>query len=128
LGLNGEIKIADFGWSVHTPNSRRRTLCGTLDYLPPEMVESKDHDSNVDIWSLGVLTFEFLVGRPPFETENEHQTYEKIKKVDVQYPSWMEPGAKDFISKLLVKDPKARMPLSDVPSHPFIQTYATTES
>jgi aurora kinase len=92
------------------------------------MVESKDHDSTVDIWSLGVLTFEFLVGRPPFETENEHQTYEKIKKVDVQYPSWMEPGAKDFISKLLVKDPKARMPLSDVPSHPFIQTYATTES
>jgi serine/threonine protein kinase len=44
VGLNGEIKIADFGWSVHTPNSRRRTLCGTLDYLPPEMVESKDHD------------------------------------------------------------------------------------
>lgn len=38
LGLNGELKIADFGWSVHAPNSRRRTLCGTLDYLPPEMV------------------------------------------------------------------------------------------
>lgn len=39
LGMNGELKIADFGWSVHAPNSRRKTLCGTLDYLPPEMVQ-----------------------------------------------------------------------------------------
>jgi aurora kinase len=45
IGLSGELKIADFGWSVHAPNSRRRTLCGTLDYLPPEMVEGKEHDS-----------------------------------------------------------------------------------
>ena len=46
LGMNGELKIADFGWSVHAPNARRTTLCGTLDYLPPEMVEGKDHNSN----------------------------------------------------------------------------------
>lgn len=39
LGMKGELKIADFGWSVHAPNSRRKTLCGTLDYLPPEMVQ-----------------------------------------------------------------------------------------
>lgn len=46
LGMNGELKIADFGWSVHAPNARRTTLCGTLDYLPPEMVEGKEHNSN----------------------------------------------------------------------------------
>ena len=67
IGLSGELKIADFGWSVHAPNSRRRTLCGTLDYLPPEMVEGKEHDSAVDNWSLGVLAYEFLTGGPPFE-------------------------------------------------------------
>ena len=45
--MNGELKIADFGWSVHAPTTARRTtLCGTLDYLPPEMVEGKDHNSN----------------------------------------------------------------------------------
>jgi len=60
IGSNGEIKIADFGWSVHAPNSRRNTLCGTLDYLPPEMVEGHDHDKMVDVWSLGVLMYEFL--------------------------------------------------------------------
>ena len=45
LDMKGEVKIADFGWSVHAPNSRRKTLCGTLDYLPPEMIEGKDHEA-----------------------------------------------------------------------------------
>jgi serine/threonine protein kinase len=67
LGLNGELKIADFGWSVHAPSSRRATLCGTLDYLPPEMVELKHHNEKVDHWAIGVLTYEFLIGKPPFE-------------------------------------------------------------
>ena len=47
LGLNGELKIADFGWSVHAPSLRRETFCGTLDYLPPEMVEVKGYDEKV---------------------------------------------------------------------------------
>lgn len=49
---------------------RRTTLCGTLDYLPPEMVEGKDHSEKVDLWALGVLTYEFLIGVPPFEDLN----------------------------------------------------------
>jgi len=70
LGINGELKIGDFGWSVHAPGNRRMTLCGTLDYLPPEMVEGKEHSERVDYWALGVLTYEFLVGAPPFEDKN----------------------------------------------------------
>lgn len=70
LGYKGEIKIADFGWSVHAPSSRRTTLCGTLDYLPPEMIQFQNYDYNVDIWSLGVLAYEFLVGSPPFEAKS----------------------------------------------------------
>ncbi|KAF5900807.1 aurora kinase B-like, partial [Clarias magur] len=80
LGANGELKIADFGWSVHTPSSRRSTLCGTLDYLPPEMIEGKTHDERVDLWSLGVLCYEFLVGNPPFETKSHEETYRKISR------------------------------------------------
>lgn len=67
LGINGELKIGDFGWSVHAPGNRRKTLCGTLDYLPPEMVEGKEHSEKVDYWALGVLTYEFICGAPPFE-------------------------------------------------------------
>ncbi|KAK3726845.1 hypothetical protein QZH41_016724 [Actinostola sp. cb2023] len=69
LNSLGDIKIADFGWSVHAPSSKRSTLCGTLDYLPPEMVEGKMHDEKVDLWSLGILCYEFLVGKPPFEAD-----------------------------------------------------------
>ena len=69
LGMQGELKISDFWWSVHAPSSRRTTLGGTLDYLPPEMIEGKMHEEKVDLWSVGVLCYEFLVGRPPFETE-----------------------------------------------------------
>ncbi len=60
---------------------RRSTLCGTLDYLPPEMIEGKTHDEKVDLWSLGVLCYEFLVGRPPFETKSHEETYRKISRV-----------------------------------------------
>lgn len=75
LGIRGELKIGDFGWSVHAPGNRRTTLCGTLDYLPPEMVEGKQHGEAVDLWALGVLTYEFLEGVPPFE-ETDSSTSE----------------------------------------------------
>ncbi|GFS01924.1 aurora kinase [Elysia marginata] len=120
LGLKGELKIADFGWSVHAPSSRRQTMCGTLDYLPPEMVENKSHNECVDLWSLGVLCYEFLVGKPPFEAEGNTETYRRICKVDLRFPHDMSPGAKDLISRLLRHDPKARLPLKDVLTHPWI--------
>ena len=95
----GDIKIADFGWSVHTPNSRRDTFCGTLDYLPPEMVEGRQYDSSADIWCLGVLLFEFLVGGPPFEAEGQQATYRRIRTVDLKFPNSVSPGARDLICK-----------------------------
>ena len=102
LGLKGELKIADFGWSVHAPNARRQTLCGTLDYLPPEMVEGKDHNEKVDLWSLGVLCYEFLVGVPPFEDQRSYkETYRRIAKVDLHVPDYISPEAKDLIVKVI---------------------------
>jgi serine/threonine protein kinase len=101
LGLKGELKIADFGWSVHAPNTRRMTLCGTLDYLPPEMVEGKEHDKYVDLWSLGVLCYEFLVGAPPFEDQGGYRaTYRRIAKVDLKIPDHVSLDAKDLINKV----------------------------
>jgi aurora kinase, other len=121
VGAHGEIKIADFGWSVHAPTSRRNTLCGTLDYLPPEMVEGREHDEKVDIWSLGILLYEFLVGSPPFEAEGNSATYRRISRVDLRFPQrGVADDAKDLIRKLLVKDPKQRMPLKDIPKHPWV--------
>jgi len=120
VGAYGEIKIADFGWSVHAPTSRRNTLCGTLDYLPPEMVEGREHDEQVDVWSLGVLLFEFLVGSPPFEAEGHSATYRRISRVDLRFPRGVAEDAQDLIRKLLVKDPRQRISLERIPSHPWV--------
>jgi len=92
LDVKGDLKIADFGWSVHAPSSRRATMCGTLDYLPPEMVAGEYHDEKVDLWSLGVLCYEFLCGKPPFETASHQETYQRIIKVDLKFPSQVSAG------------------------------------
>ncbi len=102
LGVYGELKIADFGWSVHAPSSRRTTICGTLDYLPPEMIEDKPHDEKVDLWSLGVLCYELLVGKPPFETPTHDATYQKILKCEYRFPPNLLPEACDLISKVIL--------------------------
>ncbi|KAF9959247.1 Serine/threonine-protein kinase ark1 [Modicella reniformis] len=125
LGIHGELKISDFGWSVHAPSSRRTTICGTLDYLAPEMVEGKDHSSPVDLWSLGVLCYEFLVGTPPFEVldEDVQKTYDKIAKVDLFIPKHVSEEAKDLIRKLLRYLPDQRLALERVLLHPWITRY-----
>ncbi|XP_073324592.1 aurora kinase A [Pagrus major] len=127
LGANGELKIADFGWSVHTPSSRRSTLCGTLDYLPPEMIEGKTHDEKVDLWSLGVLCYEFLVGKPPFEAKSHEETYRRISRVEYTYPaqSNFTAGAKDLIARLLKHNPMQRLPIQGVLCHPWVVECST---
>ncbi|KAK9247961.1 kinase-like domain-containing protein [Lipomyces tetrasporus] len=120
IGLDGEVKLSDFGWSVHTPSSRRTTMCGTLDYLPPEMVEAKDHDYKVDLWALGVLTYEFLVGNPPFEEPAHKATYKRISKVDLKIPPFVSVEAADLIRRLLQHQPERRYPLDQIPDHPWI--------
>lgn len=123
LGDKGQLKIADFGWSVHAPTNRRQTLCGTLDYLPPEMIEGKEHDYNVDVWSLGVLMYEFLVGNPPFEAKGHNETYKRISRVDLHFPSFISREARNLMKLLLVKDPSRRLKLRKVLEHPFIKKY-----
>ncbi|XP_064156483.1 aurora kinase A [Anguilla rostrata] len=125
LGSGGELKIADFGWSVHTPSSRRSTLCGTLDYLPPEMIEGRTHDEKVDLWSLGVLAYEFLVGKPPFETKSHEETYRKISRVEFSYPAHMSAESRDLIGQLLKHNPLHRLPIQGVLQHPWVLQHSS---
>ena len=75
-------------------------MCGTLDYLPPEMVMSQPHDERVDIWSLGVLCYELLCGVPPFEAPDETSTYNLIMKVALKFPDHVSSGARNLITKV----------------------------
>ena len=120
LSDDGVLKISDFGWSIHAPSAKRSTLCGTLDYLPPEMVRQKAHDRAVDLWSLGILCFELLVGRPPFESARKEATYARIVARDLAFPAHVDAHARDFITRLLVLNPKRRMSLEECAAHPFL--------
>ncbi|KAK3825136.1 MAG: kinase-like domain-containing protein [Benniella sp.] len=126
LGTHGELKISDFGWSVQAPSSRRQTICGTLDYLAPEMVEGVGHSNQVDLWSLGILCYEFLVGNPPFEVLDEdtrEPTYQRIVSVDLDIPQYVSADAKDLILKLLRYKPEERLALDRVLLHPWITRF-----
>uniref|UniRef100_A0A3Q2NR76 non-specific serine/threonine protein kinase n=1 Tax=Fundulus heteroclitus TaxID=8078 RepID=A0A3Q2NR76_FUNHE len=103
LVSNSELKIADFGWSVHTPSSRRSTMCGTLNYIPPEMVEGRTYET-VDL-----------------------KTFHGISKVECSYPPQVDISAeaKDLVAKLLKYNPMCRLPLliaigAPVPSPPSL--------
>ncbi|KAI4101471.1 MAG: hypothetical protein L6R37_004946 [Teloschistes peruensis] len=123
VGIHGEIKISDFGWSVHAPNNRRNTMCGTLDYLPPEMIkpgsQENYYNEKVDLWSLGVLTYEFLVGEAPFE-DTPVMTQRRIARGEMTVPNFVSSEAKNLILRLLVLDPEKRITLDEVQQHPWV--------
>ncbi|XP_041982987.1 aurora kinase B-like [Aricia agestis] len=123
VSSDGDLKLADFGWSVHAPSERRKTMCGTLDYLPPEMIKREVYDVSVDHWCIGVLLYEFLVGKPPFESEGQSSTYTRILTLDMTYPKYVPEGAKDLISKLLRQSSKERLPLEGVKNHFWVQKF-----
>lgn len=123
IGFYGELKIADFGWSVHAPSSRRKTMCGTIDYLPPEMVMHRQYNEKVDHWCAGVLAYEFLVGKPPFEDEDLQVTYRKIVEVKYTFPEHVDPKAREFIKGFLVKNPDERMSFAAGKAHPWITSF-----
>lgn len=118
--ITGDVKLADFGWSVHSPSLNRNTMCGTLDYLPPEMVENRNYKHLVDNWCLGILCYEFLHGYPPFEGKDQEDTYRRIRTLDIRFGDHITPGAKDLISNLVVLKSEKRMALKEVMKHPWI--------
>lgn len=84
------------------------------------VVLGKPHTKHVDLWSLGVLCYELLVGEPPFQTGSYDETFIKITQVKYNVPEFVSLAAKFFISKLLVSNPEHRLPLAEVKKHPWI--------
>lgn len=115
------MKIADFGWSIHVPKkeAKRMTMCGTMDYLAPEMVEEEPHDDRVDVWCLGVLCYELCTGSAPFEAKSQADTYSRILSIDLKMPSHLSPAVQNFIKRLLTKDPEDRIKLDEILLHPW---------
>ena len=123
LDSEGRSKLADFGWSNYSlEDSARDTYCGTLDYLAPEMVNRSGHTVKLDIWSLGVLLYEMLCGRAPFESKQKEVLFENIRKLKLKFPMTFPPLAKDLVRRLLRVNPEERMSLDELLSHQWMRS------
>uniref|UniRef100_A0A8C1YQ73 Serine/threonine-protein kinase PLK n=1 Tax=Cyprinus carpio TaxID=7962 RepID=A0A8C1YQ73_CYPCA len=116
-----ELKVGDFGLAakLEPVENRRRTICGTPNYLSPEVLNKQGHGCESDIWALGCVMYTMLLGRPPFETTNLKETYRCIREARYSMPSSLSAQAKHLISSMLAKNPMDRPHLDDILRHDF---------
>jgi protein-serine/threonine kinase len=126
LDAEGHCKITDFGLSKEgiEDNISAKTMCGTPEYLAPEIVDKKGHGRAVDWYSIGALTYEMLTGLPPYYTRDREKLFQRIRRGDLTYPSYITPTSKSFLMGLLQRDPDKRLGGGsegggDVKRHPF---------
>uniref|UniRef100_A0A182INF7 polo kinase n=1 Tax=Anopheles atroparvus TaxID=41427 RepID=A0A182INF7_ANOAO len=126
LFLNDElhVKIGDFGLAtkIEFEGERKKTLCGTPNYIAPEILNKKGHSYEVDIWSIGCVMYTLLVGQPPFETKSLKDTYSRIRKCDYRLPPTLRSSAADMICAMLQSDPLKRPRINKLFEFEFVAT------
>lgn len=122
------VKLADFGFSkkVNYDDLRLNTQCGTPLNMAPEVLNGEEYDYKIDIWSLGVIMFELLIGTTPFGGKNLENLRQNVNKGIVRLRSRIDlsPNCLDFVSKCLQLDPLKRMTIDHALNHPFINDNA----
>lgn len=122
LSWDMHVKIADFGLATQLkrPDERHVTMCGTPNYISPEVVNRTSHGLPADVWGLGCMFYTLLVGQPPFDTETVQRTLDKVITSDYYIPPHLPMDAINLIDQLLKKNPKDRIKLEEVLNHSFM--------
>lgn len=100
LDMDGHVVLTDFGLSKVSVDEKTNTVCGTVEYMAPEVLMEMHYDQTVDWWSLGVLMYDMLTGSPPFGGSNRKKTMENILKKKLNLPYYMTPDAKDILNRV----------------------------
>jgi len=108
INAEGYAKVVDFGFAKIVED-KTYTLCGTPDYLAPEIIQNKGHNLSCDWWSFGVLCYEFLTGYAPFEAEDPMDVYNNILSEEPKFPMFFNGIARTFIEALLTRNPARRL-------------------
>lgn len=117
-----KVKIADFGLATDA-NEKHNTMCGTPNFISPEVLLRATHGIQVDVWGLGCIMYAMLVGQAPFEANDVKSTWARVMKEDVLIPDYISYEAKDLLARLLRKNQNERIQIDDVPKHPFMQKH-----
>lgn len=120
LDHQDNVKLSDFGYAWPSSGCERGNQ-GTTEYMAPELVAGLEYDKSIDLWALGVLCYELLCGKSPFRCRRTKDTKIKIKQCKYKFPAVIGEDARDLISKLLMLEPKERLSLENIISHPWIQ-------
>ncbi|TFK86947.1 Pkinase-domain-containing protein [Polyporus arcularius HHB13444] len=122
ISHSGNIKIIDFGLSnLYNPVDHLSTFCGSLYFAAPELLNAKVYTGpEVDVWSFGVVLYVLVCGKVPFDDQSMPALHAKIKRGLVEYPVWLSAECKHLLTRMLVTNPAARAPLSEVLSHPWM--------
>lgn len=110
MDVDGHVMVTDFGLAKEIDeSSRSNSLCGTTEYMAPEILQSKGHNKNADWWSIGILLYEMLTGQPPFTHPNRKKLQEKIINEKLKLPPRLSSEAHSLLKGLLQKDPLKRL-------------------
>jgi len=121
IGENNTIKLCDFGWAKNLSLKNRSSYCGTVEYMAPEIIESENYDYSVDIWSLGILLYELLMGHSPFKDKTTKNTIVNIKLHELKFDKEISEDCKDLINKLLEVNKEKRLNIKDILTHNFVK-------
>ena len=123
LTHSDHLKISDFGLATRMTDVKEQhfTMCGTPNFISPEIASRSAHSFETDVWSLGSMLYTFLVGRPPFDTENIKSTLTRVVNAQFEIPHHLSANAQDLIQSLLKKAPAQRLKLYEILDHPFMK-------
>ena len=120
------LKLCDFGWAAELTDEQplRATICGTTDYMAPEMIKEKAYDYSVDIWAMGILLYELLHGYSPFGNSDDYtEVFKNVLKFNFHIDKEITNNCKDLLLKLLGSEPEKRIKVDGVMSHPWMRDW-----